>query len=50
MLCTIPLSLVSCVVYQKGEDGKPGTPGKNAVSETSSKTAEVKNSTQSKAG
>ncbi|MFZ4930833.1 YciI family protein [Chryseobacterium sp. Mn2064] len=42
MLCTIPLSLISCVVYQKGEDGKPGTPGKNAVSETSSKTDEVK--------
>ena len=20
----------SCIVYQKGEDGKPGTPGKNA--------------------
>lgn len=20
----------SCIVYQKGEEGKPGTPGKNA--------------------
>lgn len=42
ILCTIPLSLISCTVYQKGEDGKPGTPAKNAVPETSSKTAEVK--------
>ena len=20
----------SCIIYQKGQDGKPGTPGKNA--------------------